>query len=104
MATIMVGNARMGMRVSRDVYTSSGMKLFIVGTVLTKENLQMLKNHNVQQIEVNEIVKTQAISSEKWELHKMIKKIPLFASFSKEHLEQLDWVTARRQLVQPLYR
>jgi CRP/FNR family cyclic AMP-dependent transcriptional regulator len=89
MATIFVDNVRVGMRVSTDVYTSNGMKLFPLGTVLTKENLRMLRNHQVDKVTISDPIKAPIIQSAHSYNYSIIRSIPLFASFRSAHIEQL---------------
>ncbi|MCD9022164.1 Crp/Fnr family transcriptional regulator [Cohnella silvisoli] len=104
MAVIFIEKARVGMRICRPVYSSTGAKLLTMGTVLTKENLHMLKKHNVNRIEVDDSVSPVSdhrnyyakgindaarARNERALLHSTMKKIPLFASLNNEHLELL---------------
>ncbi|QJD83917.1 Crp/Fnr family transcriptional regulator [Cohnella herbarum] len=70
MTIVGIENVRVEMRVGRDVYSGTGAKLFAAGTILTKENIQMLRRHNVKKIEVDE----------SWDSAGEIRKKSLYAS------------------------
>ncbi|RED58041.1 Crp/Fnr family transcriptional regulator [Cohnella lupini] len=105
MAVVAIESVRVKMRVGRDVYSAAGVKLFTSGTVLTKENLLMLKRHNVKRIEVDEssgqlperklyspAMPSSVRAREETALsryHSLVKNVSLFANVSDKQLGTL---------------
>lgn len=98
-ARVLIGDARVGMLVAKDVYSADQLKLISSGTVLTDNHLARLKKHLVREIEIadgrSKLVylgtepnrKGAAIPSgdEKEDLRAAIQRLPLFANFAEEH-------------------
>lgn len=94
---------RAGMVIAKDVYTSERIKLIQCSTLLTNQHVEKLKNHHIRHVEIsngNQFPslmsqktddlhggkKGQTIEIEQQVLRTLLRKIPLFADFTKEQL------------------
>lgn len=97
MPIIPIELARVGMKLDKDIFSSTGMKLAVRGMVLTQNQIHVLVKYNVRILEVEaaEVPAEPAAPApaftgkQKETLNHVLKGIPMFESFSEEQMDLL---------------
>lgn len=102
MPSIPIKQAQVGMKLDKDVYSGTGLKLAVRGMVLTQNQIQVLIKYNVRSIEVEAVSEPASESGEpktdehdsiqgkrKDALSHVLRGIPIFESLTDDHMELL---------------
>lgn len=105
MAIIPIENAKVGMKVDKDIYSAAGAKLMRRGTVLTEAQIKTLMKYNIGRIEIDpstdlggsstdldpsyDPTENVAARQEREVLTQSLRKIPMFQQLSDRQLQLL---------------